>query len=190
LIGSNQCAFHGGKTALKHKVRISELPKFYSSTLKSTLAEAIEVSLNAPVVEQLSLLEELALMRGFANQAIILADAAMAADVKAKECAIIYAIDMLKHVASLAEAATRCDKMAKDKVSVHDLNAFVHQMVRIAYETMPEKYARKFEKTCHTQLHVVKTDDTSVNIISELAARVEAQTVVTDDLIRRAAESD
>lgn len=157
------------------------MPLFYSKKLKSTLAQAVEESLNSPVVEQLSLLEELALMRGFANEVIVLADAAMFANAKAKDTAILMAIDVLKQVAAMAETAARVDRISKDKVSVHDLNAFVQQLVKIAFDSMPEKYARRFEKRIKEIMMPNTVDDSSKSeLMATLLDATEGARIIDD----------
>lgn len=135
-------------------VRIGGLPVFYSSRLKGTLKDAVQQALDRPVHEQLSVLEELALVR------------ASAADVVEEYCSAVEANDQrrilqtglllrdtMQKVANLAESATRI-AMSGNDVSVHTLHVIVNQIVRVAYEAFKdnEDKAREFERLIFTQV--------------------------------------
>ena len=173
LTGANQCQFHGGRTAQRHIVRISELPVFYSQKLRGSLAKAVEHALSQPVEEQLSLLEELALCRAMTSEVIVITEAAIDANAKAKDAAIMLAIELIKHVGELAHKAAQIDRITSDKISIHDLNAFLHQIVRIAYATIPEPQARKFERRLRDEVKVSTGLADNTSVIENLLEQVE-----------------
>jgi len=103
--------------------------------LKGTLQDVIEEQLGASPSEQLSLFEELALMRVTAAQVVALWGAAdSGADADAKVVAGALMRDALKDVITTCQAAAHIESQARDKFSLHALHHIINQIVRIAHE--------------------------------------------------------
>lgn len=81
LVGSNYCQFHGGRRT--HTVK-KGLPYRYSKHLGPKLREAVDEFLAQPHHDQISLYEELAMLRLAATQAIRLAEPALVGNAKIK----------------------------------------------------------------------------------------------------------
>jgi len=143
LKDSNYCSFHGGRRADKHRVRIDHLPKFYSKRLGPTLTARLEELTGAAPSEQLSLLEELSLMRVLAGDTVALYDAAVGTEkTELVANAGMLLRDALRQVADMCEKAARVDALAKDKISIHHLSFVVNQIVRIAAEVFGDDTTR------------------------------------------------
>jgi len=161
LEGVNYCKFHGGRLSqkkLRGEVRISHLPKFYRNTLSKTLSQAVDEMLGVAPEDQLSLFEELAIMRTMAGDAIKLYTLAEQKGKKTIEAAELMR-SALKDVVSVCESAARVSAMGKDKISIHDIQHIVNQIVRVAYSTLAEKDARKFERAIKTQVKLPVKDN-------------------------------
>lgn len=120
------------------------LPKFYKRHLTKTLADRLDELTGGAPSEQLSLFEELALMREASGTAVALYGIAHDACAQQPENAKLQATLMaatammqesLSEVVRVCEAAARVDAHAKDKVSIYALHHFVDQIVRAAYDT-------------------------------------------------------
>lgn len=121
------------------------MPRFYSHRLKGTLQDQVEILLGASPSEQLSLFEELALMRVTAAQVVALWGAAEGTD--AAPMAGVLMRDALKDVISTCQTAANIESQAKDKFSIHALHHIINQIVRIAYECFDEDpRAERFEQ--------------------------------------------
>lgn len=152
------CAFHGGRHSSR-PVRIDHLPKFYSSQLSDTLAERVQEMLSGAPAEQLRLYEELALVRLTAQDAVQLYDIAHkeGADIEARMTAGVILREILGDVVKTCEAAAKVEATARDKVSVHNLQFILNQVVRIAYELFePDNHelAVEFEKSIRVNVRM------------------------------------
>jgi len=163
--GRNYCKFHGGHVGGKGP-RVNRLPVFYAKRLSGTLKQVIETSLDAPVSEQCSVLEELAVMRETAMQVMLLFDVALTSG---KEKLILNASmlvrDALKEIVATAKVAQDIENAASDKLSVHALGHVVNQIVKLAYEAFKDDLpkARVFEKLIHEKL-VMPVEQVGTNL--------------------------
>jgi hypothetical protein len=125
------------------------LPRFYSKYLKATLQEAVEECLTQSPHDQVSVFEELALMRLTVEDAIKLWDKSRESSALATrmEAGMILR-DQLKEVSALADQANRIMLAGKDQYSVHTLVHVVNQLVRIAYDVFADHrdLAEEFER--------------------------------------------
>lgn len=167
---SKYCKFHGGRVRkARGEVRIDRLPKFYRNVLSKTLKEFVNDSLGAAPEEQLNLFEELAVFRGLACDVIKLHSKAEEGgnfETKAKAAELMK--QALKEVVSVCESAARVSAIGKDKISVHDIQYMVNQIVRVAYATLSEEDARRFERSMKRDV--------------KLPIRDESGTVLTPDM--------
>lgn len=147
LKNASTCQWHGGRSG-SLRTRIAVLPNFYKNVLSHTLQQAVEDALDCDVTEQVSLLQELALMRLTARDAVALFSAAQKSDkVETREFAGEIMVAALKNVQVIAEAAARIHAGGKEQYSIASLQVVVHQITRIAYELMPdETLAMEFER--------------------------------------------
>ena len=156
LNGSKYCEFHGGRRrGAKGTVRNFRLPMFYSAQLKGSLSDFVGKCLDMPPHEQMNVFEELALMRGMAGKTVTLyqaAEASKKSEVIANATGLM--LDALTHVVKTCEAAARIDALSKDKVSAHNIAFVVDQIVRVAYDTIPEEQARAFEASVREQVRI------------------------------------
>jgi len=170
LKGVRYCKFHGGRLAQKRgQIRTSHLPKFYRHVLSKTLAEAVDEMLGVAPEEQLSLFEELAIMRKMAGDAIQLYT--LAEEKKKNEAKVAAAELMrvaLKDVVSVCESAARVSALGKDKISIHDIQYIINQIVRVAHDTLEETDARRFEKALHTHVRLPVKDQTGTDITPDM----------------------
>lgn len=152
LTGSDYCQWHGGWR--RKYDPIERLPVFYSGRLRGKLKQVIENTVSTPAEEQLSLLEELALMREFTARTLLAYEKADDLPEGPKrtvalEAATIAAISGLESVRELCQAAARIDTLMSGHVSQHSLRVIVGQMVRIMYDICGEEYlhiAQEFEQ--------------------------------------------
>ncbi len=166
--GSRYCRFHGGhmatkKTGGKHakgtsaaKSRLSKLPPLYRKVISKSLHDALEEQLGVKPSDQLSILEELALMRDFASQSVALYSAARESG---KPDAVMMAgsmmVELLKTVSKTAEQAAKITSQTSDNYSIHDLQYVVNQLVHILHRCVPEgseHIAMEFEAKVKEQL--------------------------------------
>lgn len=144
---------------------LENLMAFYKRVLCSTLMQAVEDNLAAPVANQLSLLEELAITREIACEPLAeysyvrekiellqgqLNNSDLSLDVveklqKALDVALKLrdvnadkAIAALSTVKEFCEKAARIDAMSRDKFSVHTLHSVVAQVTRIISDELHE----------------------------------------------------
>lgn len=191
LKGSRYCARHGGKLERTHRannggsnVRVNHLPRFYSKQLTGTLAEFVRESLDSPAVEQLDLLQELALFRAHAAQAVAQYNMVRAIyDMlpvgtpkelieQAKQAvwnAGAVMQDMLERVADLTLTASKVRANEAGSVSIHNIVDVSNQFVRIIYEMADEETARRIE-------HAVK------NVVRVAATKQEGTTLTPDQI--------
>lgn len=153
-----------GKNISEHPL-VNNLMPFYKRVLCCTLQKAVEENLAAPVTNQLSLLEELALVREVACeplaeysrvvQLIENTEAEMlSCDNPATKLTLIKVLDSAKQVKEntsrkvvaalevvkeFCEKAARIDAMSRDKFSIHTLNSVVAQITRILSDELHSK---------------------------------------------------
>jgi hypothetical protein len=160
LKGSHYCQLHGGRSRGK-TVKVAHMPRFYSKHLTKSLSDALEDLTSVSPNEQLSLFEELALVRDAAGQAVAMYSICKEAyeqEPSPKRGEILAAATMemrgaLDHVVKVCEAAARIDSQAKDKVSIHTLHFFIQQITRIAYDAFDDDpRARAFEELLRTRI--------------------------------------
>lgn len=186
LIGATKCHKHGGRREREAdaKVRIDHLPRFYRSRLSKTLSEAVEQSLALAPHEQLNLFEELAVVRQVTGDAVELWSCAKQAVVdqpnnpQLQELLAATEIQLreaIGYTREIAEGAARIYAMCKDKLTPHNLQATVNQMVRIMHEvcgTEHQDLAEKFESAVATQVRVMEvaqgTDSTPDQVVEEM----------------------
>ncbi len=158
--GRSYCVSHGGNKKKGQGPRLDRLPIVYAKLLPQTLAKVVETQLDAPVAEQLSALEELAVIKATARDVVALYGAAVESEDKdAVTSAGILVRDILSSVISCAEAAARIEATAKDKLSVFAVHHLINQVVKIAYRAFQHDLpgAKVFEKLIRDEL-VIPTE--------------------------------
>lgn len=150
----------------KHSLlNVNSVPAFYKKVLSGTFLAAIESNLAAPVAEQLSLLQELSIIREIANPAIeelstlsnqvnalkeLLhndpdgSNSDVAKDIlpefeKLRELAAIKAVSVLKTVSEFCDKAAKIDALSRDKFSIHTINSIVAQITRLISDELHGK---------------------------------------------------
>lgn len=162
LKGSNYCQFHGGRRPAG--TRINHLPRIYSRVLNKTLGDLFEEFLNQDPSEQITLFEELALMRATSLDAIRLWSKAHEHEVTEKNHDKIMELrltagnimrDCLKDVQSMCESISNIDAKAKDKISAHQLLYVINQIIRMAHESFGnDPRVHLFEKLIRERIKV------------------------------------
>lgn len=115
----------------------------YSKYLGDTLSKRLAEMLEQPIGVQVSLFEELAIVRTQAVEAIRLWDAAVESpkpDSKTVQLAMEVVSGSLREVKEFCLAVSRIEKDAEDKVSLRIVGVFVDQIVRVVYRVCGEKY--------------------------------------------------
>lgn len=158
---SKYCQFHGGRRrGSTHKHH--SLPMFYSEVLNTSLKQLVEAACSQEPHEQVAIFEELALMRVTATEAVRLYSKAQEADDETRLNASLLMRDHLLEVVKVAESAARIVASGKDKISVHDINHVVNQIVRIAFKTLTDDDARKFERAIRAEVKVSGNEGTTI----------------------------
>lgn len=149
--GTNKCAFHAKQCSL-HKSNLHRfkrfMPKFYAKYVTKSLGQVLDEALNRNPVEQLELLEELALMRDVAGQAVlyysIAKDAIDAPNItdaqKQTRQQILFAAgeilrERVEAVCGVAEKAQRITTNSKDRLQVQQLQYFIEQVTICLHKT-------------------------------------------------------
>lgn len=173
---------HIAETAVgyeKRRKRTNNLPKFYGSVLSQTLRSRVEESLSNTSDEQLSLLEELALLRESALPYISHFSKAYESyqsnpdDMKAQEMAISAGTLMqsiFEKISKCAKTVSDIKNAGKDKISVFDLQDAINQTVRIIFEACGEDnihIAQQIERRLESDLTFMqeKTDITPDQVV-------------------------
>ena len=158
----------------KHK-----LVPFYRKVLCTTLQEAVEANLAAPIANQLNLLEELAIMRELSCTPLQLYSKTTEAieqkirqieeggdkekleqDIetlrKLKLVASDSSVSALRVVAEFCEKAAKIDSLQRDKFSIHALNSIVIQISKIAQDVFHDhglqELAEEFDRKIQEDL--------------------------------------
>jgi len=158
---SSYCQFHGGRG--NSRTRTDHLPAFYAKRLTKTLQAAIEEQLEQAPHEQLQLFEELALMRVYARDAVILYNAAV--DKGSEELRLsagALMAQVLGDVAKMCQSASNVSLAGKDKVSIHNIEYVVGQIVRILYQTLDDEDAQRVEERIRSDLKVYDQTGTTI----------------------------
>ena len=162
--GSRYCRFHGGHMRTKQnggrggatKSRLSKLPALYRKVISKSLHDALEEQLGIKPSDQLSILDELALMRDFASQSVALYSAAReSGKPQAVMGAGAFMCELLQKVAKTAEQAAKITSQTSDTYSIHDLQYVVNQLIHILHRCVPEgqeHIAIEFEAKVKEQL--------------------------------------
>jgi hypothetical protein len=133
LKGIDVCQFHGGKKPRYYWTQ--HVSRFYKRSLGESLEAVLRESLEHSPDEQITLFEELALMRETANQHVKIYSAALATE---KQDTIMTAAELmamsLQRVAEMCKAASAVHNQQKEKFSVHDLNYVIEQIIRISHD--------------------------------------------------------
>lgn len=134
---SKFCPFHGGRQ--RGKLRLAG-PRFYSAFLKTTLKKAVARSMRASPAHQLSLNEELALVRHYAGQAVAMYGAAVETGRQELVAAAgTVMCEVLERVRAMCESASRLALATDDRVSVHNLAFVVNQVVHVVYKVLGDE---------------------------------------------------
>lgn len=154
LKGARTCEFHGGRQAQRY-VRVDDLPSFYSKRLTRTLRDALKEALEAPPHEQVSLFEELHLVRQHAGDLVELyGKVAETGNLEAMITVGAQMSNALKEVADLALKAKTATEKSTDMVSIHHIGYLVNQIVRLAYNTFSDHQdlAEEFESLIRSDI--------------------------------------
>lgn len=122
---------------------------FYAKHVTKTLAEAITDHTGLDPDEQVSLYEELALMRHVAGNFVKLYGAAVeSGDTNSISIAGLGMSEALSNVEKVCSSAAKIQTKQRDRFSVHDLKFVVNRITRILYEVCGpenEDIARRFK---------------------------------------------
>jgi hypothetical protein len=138
--------------------------KFYARALTDTLKARVEEHLNQKPDDQISLFEELALMREAASQHVTIYDAVLQ---QGKQESILAAAELmalsLSRVADICKSAATVHNVQKDKFSIHDLNFIIEQFIRISYDVIKdEATANKLAVRLRSELQLTQAVGTSI----------------------------
>lgn len=153
-------------------VRHSSLSRVYSKKLGPALRDKVEELLGSSHDEQISLYEELALMRIAASQAVKLAEPALTGNNvsdKAKRLAISLMCDALSEVREFVVAAARIEREANGRVSIRVVNLFIMQIVRAIYRACEgdDELAKRIEAEINETVRLPKDGDADPNVLIE-----------------------
>lgn len=135
LKGSNYCQFHGGRRKGEGKYWTQSVSRFYKRALTKGLEEALADHLEQKPSEQLSLLEELALMREAASGHVRVYSAALETG---KQETILAAGELMalsmQRVAEVCKSAATVANASDDKLTPQDVSYIIEQIIRISYD--------------------------------------------------------
>lgn len=173
---------------------------FYKGRLTTTLQAAVDESLGLTGTEQISLYEELALVRhgaGLAvqqygealellelsekNKAVVGEDAVKKAKAVVNEAADAM-LNQLKRVEYFCSAIARIEAATKDKVTIHTLNGVVKQMVRLMYQTCGtdnQHLAEQFEALTREKIVLPASE----NQVTGTSITPDADVLAMDDTV-------
>ena len=114
--------------------------------------------------DQISLFEELALMREAASQHVQIYDAVLQ---QGKQESILAAAELmalsLSRVADVCKSAATIHNVQKDKFSIHDLSFIIEQFIRISYDVIKdEEIANKLALRLRSELQLTQAVGTSI----------------------------
>lgn len=141
LKGSSYCQFHGGRRQTEG-VKLRTMPMFYSRQLGPTLQASLEAVLDCDPSEQLNLLQELALLRTRAAEAVGIYSALLEKEDASPDSVQLAANLMatcLKDVADMAKTAAAVRASMDDKIDATQLGNFVAQLVRVIHHHLSEQ---------------------------------------------------
>lgn len=164
-IDSNFCPFHGGRKTNNRKYWTQHVGRFYKRHMGEALNAAVEAHLAIKPDDQLTLFEELALMRSAASQTVVMYDAALQSKVpEAVSLAASIMSDNLRAVAEVCKMAAQVHSVQKDKFSVHDLSYIIEQVIRVSYDTFKDypELADKFAAAVRTQVSMTRAATTTL----------------------------
>jgi hypothetical protein len=164
---------------------------FYSKHLTGTLKAYVETCTGIDPNDQLSLFEELALVRHLAGDSIRLYQGAQqSGKPELLSGATALMREALSHVVKTCEAAARIDALAKDKISIHNLTFLVEQIVRIAFKTLDEDDARRFEVMVRSEIRIQSgPDGTMLTPDMDVTAMDDTIPKEEDDVLRHDADT-
>lgn len=188
LTGKDNCQFHGGRR--KSHVRNHHLPMFYSKYLTQTLNEAVEAQLEMSSDEQLSLQEELALMRVSSCDAVkLFSDAKSLPDAHPDKLELVTAATAemqasLQAIAAMCKDAVSIEAARRDLITPMHLKLVVNQLVRLLYVVCGvehEAIAREFETKVETELRL-PSDTKGTDLTPEKDVQEMLNTVPKTDI--------
>ncbi len=176
----------------KYKRSAHKLPKFYSAVLTKTLKDRLTEVLSESTEDQVSVLEELGLMRESANVSVEMFAKAHSAwtgdkgNVKLKEAALFAGAvmhDSLDKVVKCAKSASDIKNNTKTNFSVGDLYDVVGQLVRLMYDVCGienKRIAEIFEQRVESEVSFIQqktriTPDMTVLSMDDSIPLVESQ---------------
>jgi hypothetical protein len=164
LSGSNNCQFHGGRRGGQGKYWTQFVGRFYKRSLTASLEAVLSEQLEMKPDEQLSLFEELALVREAANNHVKIYSLAVETG---KQEAIMAAGELMaismQRVAEICRIAAATHNEQKDKFSVHDLNYIIEQIIRISFDCFKDDpRVNKFALMIRENLQLTKDQGTSI----------------------------
>jgi hypothetical protein len=170
---SKFCRWHGGGRDRQRRkrghVEIGKLPSFYRHKLNPSLAQLVEQQLDMSPTEQFSLNEELAMARTMAMRAIeMYSKADEMVDESKRHHALGLTGDVMKDallfVKEIAESAHKLATSSKDKFSIHNLQAVVNQITKIAHDVMKDhpEMAEAFEASIAEHVKLPDTEGTTL----------------------------
>lgn len=163
-------------------VTVARLPLFYRDKMSQSLFDAVQEQLNAPAEEQLSLHEELALMRSVAGDAVELYSVAKEKKTAIDEAAQCMSI-ALRSVASICSEAARIEALRKDAITPLQLQQVCRQIIRLFYTVCPdEALARKFEDLMTYELRLLKDGSTGTTLDPTQDVSAMLATIPMDEL--------
>lgn len=180
--GRGYCPFHGGKSPL---ATTKSMPGFYKRYLTKTLATKLDELTAGSHSEQVSIYEELALMRIMASDAVVLVGAALDnGEPGSRALAASVLREALDGVKEFVLAASRIEKDAEDKVSLQVMSLFVLQITRAIYRVLGDDIAtaKRIEKEIHDTVRLPRPGvDPNVNL--------DGTTITPDQVVAEMDES-
>lgn len=143
LVGAKNCKYHNGvqQQRASQKCNLRGIPVFYRKHITGALKEALEDQLGVDPDEQVSLYEELALMRITASQFVKLYDVAVGTNnLETIQLASSGLVEALKNVETICSAAARIQEKQRDRFSIHDLKFVINKITRALYEVCGDEH--------------------------------------------------
>ena len=143
---------------------------FYAKVLNKTLLETVQSQLNESPSKQLSLLEELALVRTHCTTVVAMYSACIEGG---KQDMVLQVgtlmVDLIKHIQSLSISAAHIEDRGQDQVSIHTIEFVMNQITRIAYDCFggDTEEAINFESRIRNEVKLPKTKQEGTNLTPE-----------------------